>query len=326
MLGALVDLALPVAALLPARCRKPRVDHLLIGRVEGIERRSAVIHPHPPPIRLAEPCREPTIPQRLERRLVDGARVDGGPVRADAASLSEHLGAFKEGIAAHQPAHVRADNRGVIAPRAGAQALVHPCLERPCDPVEIAIGNHPAAGHAVHLRAQVAGGHVVEAAREILAVPVAPRRPDADDDMRLDPARLHGGEHRLVRRPDLAEVRLGDIEKIVPVMHVEHRIAPIARIIAGREPDRQALIGQACGGNALVFEQPSALLRRQRRRHQRQQRHQHSQQPHLSLSPHERRAGQELPALRHLATGQGNCAADLRGLEPEPISPQAGRA
>jgi hypothetical protein len=40
-------------------------------------------------------------------------------------------------------------------------------------------------------------------------------------------------------------------------MHIEHRIALNAHIMAGREPDRQALVGQACGGNALVFEQPA---------------------------------------------------------------------
>ncbi|WP_366067482.1 hypothetical protein [Erythrobacter sp.] len=78
--------------------------------------------------------------------------------------------------------------------------------------------------------------------------------------MRLDLAALHGGHHRLVGRPDLVEVAVLQIEQIVPVMHVEHRIARVGRVVTGRQPDRETLVGQALGSDALVLDQASSIL------------------------------------------------------------------
>ena len=270
MLGAGVDLALPIHTLAPAAGSEARVDHLLIGGIEGIERRGAVIHPQPPPAGLAQPRGEPPVPQRGQLRIggTNRARVARRPVRGDAGRAAIGLGPFQEGVAAHQSAHRGAGDGGIIAPGAGAKAGVDPLLQRAGEPVEIGAADHRPAGHRRHRRARGTLGHVISRLRQILAVAVSPRGPDPDNDMRRDPARADGGQHRLVRRPDLVEIAVLQFEQVVPVVHVKHRIAGVRAIIARGQPDRQPLRRQPRRLDPGVFDQaatiPGPILRHRR--------------------------------------------------------------
>ena len=220
-----------------------------------------MIQPQPPPVRLAQPCGEPLVPQRDQVRvgLAHRARIGGGPVRTDAARAAEHGGAFQKGIAAHQPAHAGPDDGGIIPAGAGAEAGIDPLLEWSGDPVQVGVRHDRTAGHRVHRRAQGAGGGGMDRAGQILAIAIRSRRPDANDDMRFHPPGAHGSQHGLVRRPDLVEVGLGRIEQVVPIVYVQHRIAALAPVVAGREPDRQPLVGQACRRDPLILQQPARV-------------------------------------------------------------------